>query len=163
VATAKQILDSLIARLPDELRLEACRIGYEFHRRCKDNTDRMGGYARSAHVIRLYLETIRNKHQIQMTNSQNSTNQPARGGLVLRTCSFVHWNLFRISDFGFRVLPPFVLNRGVQQRKMRVKTRMRGEGDRRVWPTLLCFECICLCVFASLLFTLWLEIEFTKL
>src|SRR3989442_10616789 len=126
------MMASLIARLPDELRLEACRIGYEFHRRCKDNTDRMGGYAPSAHVIRLYLETIRNKHQIQMTNSQNSTNQPARGGLVLRTCSFVHWNFFRISAFGFRVLPPFVLNRAVQQTKMRLKTRLWGVRDRQL-------------------------------
>src|SRR5436309_12694630 len=52
---------------------------------------------------------IRNKHQIQMTNPQNPTNQPARGGLVLRTCSFVDWNLFRISSFGF--CPPFLPNR----------------------------------------------------
>src|SRR5438093_6201129 len=44
-----------------------------------------------------------------MTNLQNPTNQPARGGLVLRTCSFAHWNLFRISDFGF--CPPFLPNR----------------------------------------------------
>src|SRR5439155_12286067 len=40
---------------------------------------------------------IRNKQQIQMTNSRSPIDQPARRGLVLRTCSFVHWNLFRIS------------------------------------------------------------------
>src|SRR5438128_11075150 len=60
---------------------------------------------------------IRNKHQIQMTNSQNTTNQPARGGLVLRTCSFVHWNLFRISDFGFRILPAIPAKPAVSSRE----------------------------------------------
>jgi len=55
---AKQIVDALIARLPDELRPEALRIGYELHKRCRDE-HLWGGYTRSAQLIELYLEAIR--------------------------------------------------------------------------------------------------------
>ena len=58
-ATAKQTLDALIGRLPDELRPEALRIGYELRRHCRDGDGTLGDYARSAHLITLYLETIR--------------------------------------------------------------------------------------------------------
>src|SRR5438034_11654693 len=73
---------------------------------------------------------IRNKHQIQMRNSQNPTNQPTGGGLVLRTCSFAHWNLFRISDFGFQISDlarHCFQSGGVQQKKMWVRTSVQAE------------------------------------
>ena len=46
---------------------------------------------------------IRNKHQIQMRNSQNPPNRPTRRSLVLRTCSLINWNSFPVSDFGFQI------------------------------------------------------------
>ncbi|HWB02207.1 MAG TPA: metallopeptidase family protein [Verrucomicrobiales bacterium] len=57
-ATAKQTVDALIARSPDELRLEALRIGYELHKRCRDE-HLWGCYWRSAQLIELYVEAIR--------------------------------------------------------------------------------------------------------
>jgi predicted Zn-dependent protease with MMP-like domain len=55
---AKQIVDALITRLPDELRPEALRIGYELHKRCRDEHV-LGTYTQCAHLIQLYLEAIR--------------------------------------------------------------------------------------------------------
>ena len=55
---SKQIVDALIARLPDELRPEALRIGYELHKRCRGK-HAWGSYAQCAHLIELYLEGIR--------------------------------------------------------------------------------------------------------
>ena len=55
---AKQIVDALIARLPDQLRPEALRIGYELRRRCPEE-HLWGSYTSSAHLIELYLEAIR--------------------------------------------------------------------------------------------------------
>jgi predicted Zn-dependent protease with MMP-like domain len=55
---AKQIVDALIARLPDELRQEALRIGYELNKRCEDER-LLGAYTKSAHLIELFLEEIR--------------------------------------------------------------------------------------------------------
>jgi hypothetical protein len=57
--TAKQTIDALIGRLPEELRPEALRIGYELRKRHRDRDSTLGDYARSAHLITLYLETIR--------------------------------------------------------------------------------------------------------
>jgi hypothetical protein len=55
----KTIVDALIHRLPDELRREALRIGYELHPRCPDGSDTLGEYGRAADQIILYLEAIR--------------------------------------------------------------------------------------------------------
>lgn len=55
---AKHTLDALIARLPDELRPEALRIGYELRKRCRDE-HLWGSYNQSAHLIRIYVEAIR--------------------------------------------------------------------------------------------------------
>ncbi|SRR6266542_6407912 len=53
-------VDALIARLPEDLRREASELECEFLRRCDDPNaqDTMGGYSRSAHRIRLYLDAI---------------------------------------------------------------------------------------------------------
>jgi predicted Zn-dependent protease with MMP-like domain len=58
-ATAKQTIDALIGRLPEELRPEASRIGYQLQKRKRDRDDTLGDYARSVHRITIYLETIR--------------------------------------------------------------------------------------------------------
>jgi len=55
---AKQIVDHLIARLPDDLRPEALRIGYKLHRRCPDE-HLWGSYCSSTQTIKLYIEAIR--------------------------------------------------------------------------------------------------------
>ncbi len=55
---AKRIVDGLIARLPSELRPEALRIGYELHKRTRGGR-LLGSYTPSAHLIELYVETIR--------------------------------------------------------------------------------------------------------
>jgi|WetSurMetagenome_2_1015567.scaffolds.fasta_scaffold1309055_1 hypothetical protein len=57
-AYGKQVVDALIARLPDELRPDALRIGYELHRRCRDE-HLWGRYSQSATLIELFLEAIR--------------------------------------------------------------------------------------------------------
>ena len=57
--TAKHTLDALIARLPDELRPEALRIGYQLQKRCDDGDGSWGVYRRFTQVITLYLESIR--------------------------------------------------------------------------------------------------------
>ena len=41
-AIAKHTVDALIARLPDDLRQEALRIGYELRKRCWDSDDTLG-------------------------------------------------------------------------------------------------------------------------
>ena len=58
-AAAKRMVDDLISRLPDEVRPEAHRIGYELRKRCQDGETTLGEYFKSAHLIILYLETIR--------------------------------------------------------------------------------------------------------
>ena len=58
-SAAKRMVDDLISRLPDEVRPEADRIGYELRRRCRDGGNTLGEYFKSAHLIILYLETIR--------------------------------------------------------------------------------------------------------
>jgi hypothetical protein len=58
LACAKLTVDALISRLPDDLRPEALRIGYELQRRCRDDADLLGEYARSADLIILYVQTI---------------------------------------------------------------------------------------------------------
>jgi hypothetical protein len=58
-ATAKQTIDALIGRLPEEVRPEALRIGYQLQNRKRDRPDTLGDYARWDHTIMLYLETIR--------------------------------------------------------------------------------------------------------
>jgi hypothetical protein len=55
----KRTVDALISRLPDDLRHEALKIGYELQRRCRDDDDLLGYYSRSARLITLYAETIR--------------------------------------------------------------------------------------------------------
>lgn len=59
VAYAKEVLSSLISRLPEQLRLEAVRIGYELRRRNMEIGEEftMGGYVRPC-IIRLYLDAI---------------------------------------------------------------------------------------------------------
>src|SRR6267378_1629673 len=62
IAAARQTLYALIARLPDELREEALRIGYDLRERCKEPglEDRLGDYAGPVFpVITLYVETIK--------------------------------------------------------------------------------------------------------
>src|SRR5260221_9746698 len=56
-SVARQRVDALIARLPEDLRREASELECEFLRRCDDPNaqDTMGGYSRSAQRIRLYL------------------------------------------------------------------------------------------------------------
>jgi hypothetical protein len=56
---AKRTVDALISRLPDELRPEAIRIGYELRKRCWDEDDILGDYGLPAQLITLYLESIR--------------------------------------------------------------------------------------------------------
>lgn len=55
---AKQTINALISRLPDDLRSEAARIGYELRKRCWDGAETLGDYDRSAHLITLYVDTI---------------------------------------------------------------------------------------------------------
>ena len=59
-SVARQRVDALIARLPEDLRREASELEREFFRRCDDPNaqDTMGGYSRSAQRIRLYLDAI---------------------------------------------------------------------------------------------------------
>jgi Zincin-like metallopeptidase len=57
-AAAKRTIDALIGRLPEEMRPEALRIGYQLQKRKRDRDGTLGDYARSAHRITLYLETI---------------------------------------------------------------------------------------------------------
>ena len=59
-SVARQRVDALIARLPEDLRREASELECEFLRRCDDPNaqDTMGGYSRSAQRIRLYLDAI---------------------------------------------------------------------------------------------------------
>jgi hypothetical protein len=56
--SAKRTVEALIERLPDELRPEALRIGYELHKRSPDE-HLWGSYSPSAALIKLYLEAIR--------------------------------------------------------------------------------------------------------
>jgi hypothetical protein len=60
VASARQVVEALIARLPEDLRCEASRIECQFWKRCDDPhaPDTMGGYSRSGQRIRLYLHAI---------------------------------------------------------------------------------------------------------
>ena len=60
-AAAKQTVDALIARLPVELRPEALRVGYELCKRCPDKSFTLGSYVRTAPLITLYLEGIRDE------------------------------------------------------------------------------------------------------
>jgi predicted Zn-dependent protease with MMP-like domain len=62
-ASAQQTIDSLIARFPEELRKEALSIGYEIHKYSsdRDGDHTLGGYWRSAQLIRLYLRAIEDK------------------------------------------------------------------------------------------------------
>jgi len=62
---AKQTVDALIARLPDDLRPEAVRIGYELRKRCWDGDDILGQYGRPAQLITLYLESIRDHAAVE--------------------------------------------------------------------------------------------------
>ena len=64
IAAARQTLYALIARLPDELREEALRIGYDLRKRCKGpgREDTLGDYVRgTVPVITLYVETIKDE------------------------------------------------------------------------------------------------------
>src|SRR5262249_24360015 len=45
----------------------------------------------------------RNKHQSRMENFRKSASSDGPRALGFEDCSFVHWNLFRISSFGFRI------------------------------------------------------------
>jgi predicted Zn-dependent protease with MMP-like domain len=60
-AFAKKVIDDVISRMPENLRPEALRIGYEFLKISEDSNapDTMGGYCRSAERIRLYLPVIK--------------------------------------------------------------------------------------------------------
>ena len=60
VANARRIVESLIARLPDDLRREASLIEFQFLKRSDDPhaPDTVGGYSRSGQRIRLYLQAI---------------------------------------------------------------------------------------------------------
>jgi len=61
LAAAELIVDDLISRLPDELRLEALRIGYELRMCHPDDPDLLGEYVRLADLIILYLDAIRSR------------------------------------------------------------------------------------------------------
>ena len=59
-AFAKKLVDDTISKMPENLRVEAHRIGYEFlpisdNPEETDAADVMGHYCRSAERIRLYL------------------------------------------------------------------------------------------------------------
>jgi predicted Zn-dependent protease with MMP-like domain len=58
-AAARQTIDALIARLPEELRPEALRVGCELQKRKRDEEGTLGDYVRSAPLITLYLDAIR--------------------------------------------------------------------------------------------------------
>jgi predicted Zn-dependent protease with MMP-like domain len=60
-AFAKKVVDDAISKIPENLRAEALRIGYEFLTISEDANapDSMGGYCRSAQRIRLYLPVIK--------------------------------------------------------------------------------------------------------
>ncbi|HMC26873.1 MAG TPA: metallopeptidase family protein [Verrucomicrobiae bacterium] len=64
VATARKTLYALIARLPEELRAEALRVGYDLRKRCTGpgGEKTLGDYTRLVvPVITLYVETIKNE------------------------------------------------------------------------------------------------------
>jgi hypothetical protein len=60
VSVARKHVETLIARLPEDLRREASALECEFRKRCDDPDaqDTMGSYSRSAQRIRLYLHAI---------------------------------------------------------------------------------------------------------
>ena len=60
-AFAKKVIDDVISRMPENLRAEALRIGYEFLKISEDLNapNSMGEYCRSAERIRLYLPVIK--------------------------------------------------------------------------------------------------------
>jgi hypothetical protein len=58
VTTAKKVLDALIVGLPPELRPDAIRLGYELHKRSRDN-ELLGQFESAPEKIRLFLEAIR--------------------------------------------------------------------------------------------------------
>jgi hypothetical protein len=76
VSVTKQTLDGLISRLPDGLRQEALRIGYELRKVCREDAGFLGAYGLPAQLITLYLETIQKRcirdtadfrHEVEVT------------------------------------------------------------------------------------------------
>ena len=51
-------MDQLISRMPDDLRTEALKIGYQIATTNPEKPETMGTYTRNASTIRLYLESI---------------------------------------------------------------------------------------------------------
>jgi len=90
---AKQIVDALIARLPDELRPEALRIGYELHKRCRDE-HLWGGYTRSAQLIE---PTLRRFERIALRNHE-IFGPSLRGSIYTSLDTIWDWTKMRWRD-----------------------------------------------------------------
>jgi len=65
LAVAALIVDDVISRLPDEVRPEALRIGYELRMCHPEDPDLLGEYFRSAGLVILYLDAIRRRSELE--------------------------------------------------------------------------------------------------
>jgi predicted Zn-dependent protease with MMP-like domain len=55
----RRVVDSLISQMPESLRLEALRIGYDVRQRAEEDSDKLGDYVRLGPLITLYVDSIR--------------------------------------------------------------------------------------------------------
>ncbi|MGI8967199.1 MAG: metallopeptidase family protein [Limisphaerales bacterium] len=58
-SSAKQIIHALIARLPNELRPEVLKTGYELLASSTERQDNLGDYSRTDQSIRIFVQTLR--------------------------------------------------------------------------------------------------------